>query len=213
MASSQVNLWYNGDFDGSGSLLSERETEVRDARTYDNFRTGRGWVVNQVFGNFLTENLRTSRLYFEIRRGVSRGNGGALVAAGTVDIAQNLATGRSSMGMDERHIRGRVGNITLADNTEYWLAIAPIGDGRGRAYVTITDGNDRGPAGDPNPEPVGLIRGFSFVDSPPINFNYEPVDNIFGRPVDFSYGVAGVPEPATALALGAAIAALLRRRK
>jgi hypothetical protein len=212
-ALAQANLWYNGDFDGVNGLSSERNTQVSDARTYDNFRSGSGWVIQQVYGNFLVTGLQTRDLYYEIRRGVSAGNGGTLVAGGTVAITANLATGRNGFGLDERHIRGNVGNITLADNTEYWLTVAPIGNGAGRAFVSTTDGADRGPGSDPNPAPIGRLPGRSFFDSSFFGISWGRTEDLLGVDADFSYGVAGVPEPASMLVLGGALAGLAARRR
>jgi hypothetical protein len=212
VASAQT-LWYNGDFDNVNGLASERNTQVSDARTYDNFRSGSGWIVQAVFGNFLVTGLQTRELYYEIRRGVTVGNGGTLVAGGTVAVVANLATGRTGFGLEERHIRGNVGNITLANNTEYWLTVAPIGNGAGRAFVSTTDGADRGPGSDPNPAPIGRLPGNSFFDSSFFGISWGRTADLLGIDADFSYGVNGVPEPASMLVLGGALAALAARRR
>jgi hypothetical protein len=206
-------LWYNGDWDFSNGLASERNTQVSDARTYDNFRSGAGWIVQGVWGNYLDIALVTTNLYYEIRRGVSRGNGGTLVAGGTVPITRDIRTGRDTLHWRERHIFGNVGNITLADNTEYWLTVAPIGDGVGRAFVSTTDGADRGPSRDPNPPPVGRLPGGAFFDSTHFGYDFAPASDVLRYDADFSYGIAGVPEPASGLVLGGAVAALAARRR
>lgn len=144
-ATGQHSLWYNGDFDGVTGYASERNTELSDGRTYDSFLAGSGWVVRQVFGNFLTQNLQTSQLYFEIRRNVRPYNGGTLVSGGTVAIDVNIPTGRSGFGMEERHVLANVNSVSLADGVEYWLTVALIGNGRGRAFVVTTGGQDNGP--------------------------------------------------------------------
>jgi hypothetical protein len=43
----------NGGFDGFSGLSSEINTEIADARVYDNFiASGSGWVVTSLFGEF-----------------------------------------------------------------------------------------------------------------------------------------------------------------
>lgn len=205
-------LWYNGDFDGVNGLASERNTLVSDARTYDNFRTGTGWVVDTVWGNFLVTALESSRLYYEIRRGVRPANGGTLVASGSV-ASTIRTTGRSGFGLNEERHLARIEALALADDTEYWLAVAPIGNGAGRVFVATTDGGDRGPAGDPNPAPFGRIPGGSFFDSSWFGVPFQRVEDFMGVDHDFSLGIDGVPEPSSLALLGGVLAALAVRRR
>ncbi len=205
-------LWYNGDFNDQNGLSSERNTVVSDARTYDNFVSGTNWVVDTVWGNFLVTGLVSNSLYYEIRSGVTVGNGGALLASGTVNSVQT-ATGRSGFGLSEIQHKASISRVALANNTEYWLTVAPIGNGGGRAFVSTTSGNDAGPGSDPNPAPVGFIQGGSFFDSPFFGVTFGNAADQIGDPADFSFGVGGVPEPASMIVLGGALAALAARRR
>ncbi len=181
-------LWYNGDWDGRNSLSSESNTIVSDARTYDDFTVThpRGWDVTHVWGNFqMTTNVQGAN--FEIRSGVSSGQGGTIVASGS-DLPVTLTP----------HPAGNLLDITVdvqlpealhLDAGTYWLTVQPIGFGAGRAFVTTTSGvNSVG-------SPPGN-NGNSFFDSRFFNFNFAPTNSstILGSGTwDFSYGVGGFP--------------------
>ena len=99
--SAQAQLWYNGDINGVNALSSERNTVVSQSMAYDNFVvTGAGWTINSVFGNFLA-NFAWSTADYEIRTGVSVGNGGTVVASGSGFAASQVATGNTAFGFTE----------------------------------------------------------------------------------------------------------------
>src|SRR5689334_8096299 len=72
-----AQLWYNGDFDGNSGLANERDAIVSDSRIYDDFiiPVGQTWTLTSVFSNNLSA-LNTTNMDWEIRQGVSAGNGG-----------------------------------------------------------------------------------------------------------------------------------------
>src|SRR5204862_127440 len=78
-------LWYNGDFNGANALANEENTSLGSgqfASVYDNFivPSGPGWTVTSVFSDNLSSTNITGAAW-EIRQGVSEGNGGTLIAS------------------------------------------------------------------------------------------------------------------------------------
>ena len=206
-------VWFNGSFDNETDLASERNTQVSDARTYDNFSLPSGYnQVTGLLGQFyLSAVLVNAPVYWEIRQGVAAGTGGTLIASGTQSGATYTAIG-SGFGFTIYEIRMKLDNpVNLAPNTVYWMTMAPVGNGSGRAFVTTTSG--AGAIGTPTGGNNAIF------DSPQFNFSWAPVaGNIFSDTTlaNFSYGVQAIPEPASMLALGAGLAGLLglrRRRK
>ena len=102
-ASATSILWYNGDANGKGSLLSEVKTidSTRTAMVYDDFivPAGSGWNVREVWANedVTFADILPTTASWEIRSGVSFGNGGTLVASG-IDPCSATSTGRTPTG-------------------------------------------------------------------------------------------------------------------
>jgi len=207
-------VWFNGGFDNRSGLASERNTQVSDARTYEDFSLPSGYnQVTGLLGQFyLTSNLVNAPVYWEIRQGVAAGTGGTLIASGTQSGATYTAIG-SGFGFTIYEIRMKLDNpVNLAPNTVYWMTMAPVGNGSGRAFVATTSGAGA----------IGAPTGGNnaIFDSPTFNLSWAPAaGNIFSDATlaNFAYGVqAVVPEPASMVALGAGLAGLLglrRRRK
>lgn len=206
----QAQLWYNGNFDGANGLYSG-STGLATAVTYDNFVvTGSGWTVNSIFGNFLTD-LTWSTANYEIRTGMSVGDGGSIVAFGNGLAASQVATGTTAFGLTEYRATITGLSIFLAPGT-YWLGMAPISAGANGIYVSTTSG-----AGGSNAN----IDGLALFNSAFFGANFGSSTDQ-GTGSNFSYGVDGldggqevVPEPATMtlLATGLAGMAAARRRK
>ncbi len=139
-------LWYNGDFNGEATgngLANEQDTSLGSgeyARVYDDFNVTdpNGWDIGSVFSNNL-ENTNVTAATFEIRSGVSAGNGGTIVASGMTVTPEVTATGRSGFGFTEFMIQISDLNIHLAPGT-YWLNVTPVGDLTGRSFNSTTAG-------------------------------------------------------------------------
>ena len=203
-------VWFNGSFDNRNGLASERNTVVSDARTYEDFSLPSGYnVVTGLLGQFyLTSDLVGRPVYWEIRQGVAPGAGGTLIAAGTQFGATYTAIG-SGFGLTVYEIRMKLDTpVTLVPNTVYWMTMAPVGNGSGRAFVATTSGT--GAIGTPTGGNNAIFDSLQF------NANLLPVaGNIFSDATlaNFAYGVQAIPEPASMLALGAGLAGLLGLRR
>lgn len=199
------SVWYGGDPNGNDAIASERNTSISDAIVLDDFTVSTDTVVTGLYGNFLSDMTAPQGFDYEIRTGVSQGNGGNVVATGTAVSGTWTKNGIDGFGYTgyQGVISGL--NINLTANTTYWLGIRIVGSGSNRAFIWQTSGTNG--VGKP------LNNGNSFINSGFFGFNYEPLDNVFGAPSDYSYGVQAVPEPASMLALAGALGALAARRR
>ena len=179
-------LWYNGDFNGVNGLANEQNTSLGDgqfASVYDDFivPAGPGWNVTAVFSDNLTDTNITGATW-EIRQGISEGNGGTLIASGTTVTPVVTPTGRSGFGFTEFMVEVTGLNVSLADGT-YWLNVTPIGDLSGRSFDSATSGTNC----------VGTPCGNNqnaFFNSNFFGANFTSTANQ-GQPTDFSMGVTG----------------------
>jgi hypothetical protein len=179
-------LWYSGDFDGVNGLANEENTLVTDARTYDNFTISdpNGWDVDTLFSHNLMSfyNRPADGANWEIRTGVSSGNGGTLVGHDTgVPDTQTFTTGE---GFGFIEFETAVPVAVHLDPGTYWLNVVPVGHGTGRSFNSTTSGlNGIGSALDHK----------SFWDSTTFGQNFAPAAGALGlSQADFSVGVGGV---------------------
>lgn len=198
-------IFYGGDFDGVDGLASQVNGPGFTSQVYDNFSLATSMNIDNVFGNFLDSgSQRGATLTWEIRTGVSTGNGGSLVASGDT-AASAVATGNVGFGLTEYKYSADISPVLLSAG-DYFLSVA-VNGGDGNIYVSTTDGTNGvgGPLNDDN----------SYINSSTFGLNFEATDTIVASP-DFSIGLGGsspVPEPASFAVLGLGAIALIRRRK
>src|SRR5947207_6347863 len=140
-------LWYNGAFNGVNGLAKEENTSLGSgqfASVYDNFivPSGPAWTVTSVFSDNLS-NTNVTGATWEIRTGVSEGNGGTLIASGMTMTPVVTPTGRSGFGFIEYMVEVTGLNVHLPPlpaGQFYWLNVTPIGDLTGRSFDSTTSG-------------------------------------------------------------------------
>lgn len=231
-------LWYNGDNDNRDSLANESKVGVETGNdigllatslVYDNFvvPVGQVWTLSSVFANELMDyNGAVTTATWQIRSGVSAGNGGTLVASGdtaataTINIPFNPA-----LGLTGEQVSATVTGVTLTAGT-YWLAVAPDSTGvfADQAYIVTTSGANA--VGTPAGNDGNSFITNNFPTSGPDAYNFTPTTTALsgdgdGPKIDFSMGVNGtfapaaVPEPMSAVlvAMGVALPALVRARR
>jgi len=180
-------LWYNGDFDGVNGLANENNTTLGQSSVYDNFvvTDPNGWDLSAVFSNNLS-NTGITGATWEIRSGVSAGNGGTLVASGSTLSPTVTPTGRSGFGFTEYQVKVTGLSVhlpQLPSGQFYWLNVTVIGNGTGRSFDSTTSGMNA----------VGMPPGNdmnAFLNSAQFGNVFTPTsDPGIGQPYDFSMGV------------------------
>jgi hypothetical protein len=217
-------LWYNGDYDFNDAYVNQSNVPINIAGTYelekslvyDDFvvPNGQTWTVTGLFSNdqqgyYVAPTTAT----WEIRTGMSSGDGGTLVAGGDSSISNTLLTAADGNNyiLPEYQVSAAVPTVTLTAGT-YWMAIAPDSAGyySDQDYIETTGGANSIDL------PQGT-NGDSYINnslSGPGSLSFAPSS------LDFSAGVIGtetsVPEPVTLPAVTAFIVGavwLSRRRR
>jgi len=125
---------YGGDIDpndpNANGLASEKDISVTDAEVVQamDIPTGGSATVVRVVGNFLTigcsGGLDPKQADWDIRQGVSSGNGGTVVASGT-DKAIIGSTGRTAFGLTECHVETKLSNPVALSSGTYFIGLVP----------------------------------------------------------------------------------------
>jgi hypothetical protein len=208
-------LWYNGNLDNRDAFSNQTSSTSGgvDGRIYENFivPTGQTWTITSVFSNDVTSpfnSFASTTAAWEIRSGVSAGNGGAVVASGDgADTRTN--TGRTSTvfaPFRTTEFKNQVSglHVTLLPGT-YWLSVAPDTDGAVDSYWYVSTTSGAAAVGTPPGN-----DGNSFFTSSFQGDFFTPTSNLEGPGNwDYSLGVAGTtalatPEPTSMTLLVAA---------
>jgi hypothetical protein len=182
-------LYYSGDFNpadpNADGLANEVDAIVPDAHVYTPVTPNSQWMVSGLLINTLSSIVPTSATW-QIRTGVSEGNGGTLVASGSGAVTQT-ATGRSAFGFNEYTDSVAISPaVTLAFGTTYWINVTPVCAAcAGRAFQSnvppATAANHVGPSN---------VLNTSFFNSSFFGFNFTNANNLGPFPL-FSFGVSG----------------------
>jgi hypothetical protein len=213
-----ATLWYNGDLDNRDAASNQTATTPTgvDSLVYDDFivPAGQKWTITSVFSNdvktpFFTVANPTS-VAWQIRSGVSSGNGGTVVASGTATGSSNIsvvANGTSSVfapfSATQDTITAKNLSVVLNSGT-YYLSVAPVTTGVDDTawYISSTSGLNA--IGNPKGN-----DGNSYDESIAFGNNYTPESTLEGGGTwDYSMGVAGTfvvtPEPSSMMLMLAA---------
>jgi len=200
-----VLYFYGGDMEpdnpNSRALANENDAVVSGdpygAATYQNFYVQNQAVTTTHLFSSNLESITPDSGYWEIRQGVSEGNGGTLIASGTDNNPTNTPTGRSRAGYTEYNFQVAASvNLPVG---QYWFAVVPeCLTCNGRSFNSNTFGLNAVGKSDSD---------LQYANSSYFGWNFTNADNTnppYTFP-NFSNGVYVTPEPGSLMLLGTGI--------
>jgi hypothetical protein len=172
-------LFYNGDMDYVSTATNNRSLSS-DNGIYDDFTVATPLLITRLFTNN-SMNYTAAGAYYEIRSGVSAGNGGTLLTSGTVVPTQTL-TGRTFQFYPEYTIAATLTVPFALGPGTYFMSVRPVdaAGGFGTAGTSSTSGaNSVNRLANNNIFGAGTNPGF----------NYQAITQ------DFSAGAYFTPSP------------------
>jgi len=124
-------LFYSGDLnpaDGQAAGFSDENTLlVTGSATYAPVNIPKGITASLtgiLFNVQADANFDPLNATYDIRQGISSGDGGTDVATGTANITV-AATGRVFLGVTEYSVLVTIPTVTLTGGEEYWFSVTP----------------------------------------------------------------------------------------
>ena len=181
-------LYYSGDFvptdPNANGLANEQDALVNSAHVYSPVTPDANWSVSGLLVNQQSTFTPTSATW-EIRTGVSSGNGGTLVASGSGAVTQT-ATGRIGFGIPEYTDSVAITPLVLQSGVTYWINVTPVCLAcAGRSFESNVPAS-----GGPNHVGPANILNTNFFNSNFFAANFANA-NGFGVFAVFSFGVVG----------------------
>lgn len=124
-------LFYSGDLnpaDGQAAGFSDEDTLlITGSATYAPVNIPKGITASLtgiLFNVQADANFDPNTASYDIRQGVTDGNGGTSVASGTANITV-ATTGRVFLGVTEFSVLVTIPTVTLTGGEEYWFSLTP----------------------------------------------------------------------------------------
>jgi hypothetical protein len=188
--------WYTGNPEDALSatvgLTNEVSSAHGQANVYDEFivPAGSGWDVTSVFSDdSMLGTTVVTQANWQIRSGVSSGNGGTLIASGASAASQDQIYSGAGYVIDTIQVNNL--SVDLAPGT-YWLSVAPVITNSDTAGTVPT--NDAGAVGLPTENGMGVG---TFDNYPSVGLDYFADPTSGGSPHDWSMGLYATPLGAT----------------
>lgn len=122
-------IFYGGDLNPSdinaAGLSDENTLLIPGSSTYGNYNVVTGVTVTGIVFNVQADaNFDPVTASYDVRSGVSEGNGGTSLASGTVS-ASVAATGRNFLGLNEYSVAVQLATPLVLTPGAYWFNVTP----------------------------------------------------------------------------------------
>jgi hypothetical protein len=198
-------LFYSGDLnpaDPNAAGMSDENTLliIGGSSTYGAFEPTESVTVTGILVNIqASANFDPLTATYDIRTGVSEGDGGTSIASGTANTTVQ-ATGRNFIGLNEYTVAVTLSSPVLLSAGEYWINVTPAcvngaSDGscnNGRMFVSNTTEKTNNISGQYQPAHSMFLNssffGFTWANwcDPDIGFNLRQCTGM-------SFGLTGTP--------------------